>query len=113
MNIIFALLLLLPVMAQPACMHEVGCERFNCQDYTEMGITVLRFHDFNAYPMCGWYAHSQHVWIGVEIDGEVYHVEPQGAELVFPSTVDDYAPTSYTYFGGHPCVARGMTQYVM
>ncbi len=112
MNITFALALLLPLTTQPACITQVGCFRYNCGDYTAVGITILRWHNFTAYAMCGWYAHSQHNWLGIEIDNKTYHVEPQGAEIIHPSSVEDYAPTSYTYFGGHPCVARGITQYV-
>lgn len=104
MNITFAIGLLLVLQSQQHCQTQVGCFRYNCADFTADGVSILRANGFPAVPACGFTAHNYHTWIKI---GD-YHIEPQGAVLIHPSTINDYAPSSSVYFFTRTCVVRGI-----
>jgi len=68
------------------CVHQVGCFRYNCQDYTRDAMLLLRQNGYDAWAAYGIKTGiGLHNWIGVTIDGTTYHIEPQTGSLVYPS----------------------------
>lgn len=100
MNLTFALFLIGLISQNQYCYLQQGCFRYNCADFTHDAIFMLRFDGFTAYPMCGWMDHKYHAWIGLELDGNFYNIEPQIAEIIYPN--------GDNYKFGRRCVVRGL-----
>lgn len=89
------------------CLHQVGCERFNCADFTKTLVLELRTNNFTSYPALGYLNHKRHSWVIAEINETQYHIEPQTANLIYPSTVENY-----DYFSPYFFTRRGVVRGV-
>ena len=109
-NIIIALAIVsLVANSHTYCARQVGCFRYDCQDYTKDAILLLRHEGYEAYPAVGIQTGiGPHVWVLVKINGTTYHIEPQTASVVVPSIrgcIDcDRGPYEFSHIG----VARGL-----
>ena len=65
---------------------------YSCGDYTYALVTELRESNIDAYPMCGAYGTSWHIWVGVTINNATINIEPQSGELVQTYQLDEVWP---------------------
>jgi hypothetical protein len=101
-NITFVLFLLFNISTRQYCPPGTcpNVLRYTCSDFTADAVNLLRENNITAYPMLGFFGYQYHNWVGVEINGTFYNIEPQRDEIVIPNSV------YYTY--GRHGVARGI-----
>jgi hypothetical protein len=78
----------------------IGVLRYNCADFTRDTVLLLRENNVTTYPMCGWYQHKYHAWVGVEFNNSFYNIEPQSSQIVYPDELE--------YVRGRRCITRGI-----
>lgn len=87
---------------------------YDCADYTYALVTELRESNIDAYPVCGWYGHGYHAWVGVSINNASINIEPQTGELVQTYSMDEVWPyiqmwgeyPDYRFF--RRCIIKGL-----
>lgn len=115
MNITLTLMLVLSIAnSHIYCMYGTcppGVMRYNCADFTRDAVLAVRAAGCGTgimgdnsscivYPILGWHGHIYHAWLGLEINGTLYNIEPIEGSLVYPDSV--------VYRRGRRGVVRGI-----